>query len=128
MIGNTDLNTACRPSSGRPPGGSSTMQELVVGRLLNLDEVRHLGDFLDFPEKLANALATSKCLRSSHVLSSPSNRLKGHGRLSGGPPSIATVRTGVRRRISRDPVAGQVAGRSAANVAPLGVYCGETGI
>src|SRR4051794_4289511 len=49
-------------------------QELVVGRLLNLDEVRHLRDFLDFPEKLTNALATNKSLRSSHVLSSPSNR------------------------------------------------------
>jgi hypothetical protein len=27
-------------------------QELVVGRLLNLDEVRHLGDFLIFPKNL----------------------------------------------------------------------------
>jgi hypothetical protein len=45
-------------------------QELVVGRLLNLDEVRHLCDFLDFPEKLANALATCKRLR--HLVSSRS--------------------------------------------------------
>jgi hypothetical protein len=34
---------------------------------LNLDEVRHLCDFLDFPEKLANALATGKRLR--HLIS-----------------------------------------------------------
>jgi hypothetical protein len=38
-------------------------QKLVVRRLLNLDEVRHLCDFLDFPEKLSNALATRECLR-----------------------------------------------------------------
>src|SRR5262249_59410207 len=65
---------------------------LVVGRLLNLDEVRHLCDFLDFPEKLANALATGKRLR--HLISrfvEPS----GPGRLSGRPPSIATIRTAV---------------------------------
>ena len=42
-------------------------QELVIGCLLNLDEVRHLCDFLDFSEKLPNALATCKRLR--HVLS-----------------------------------------------------------
>ncbi len=44
-------------------------QELVVGRLLNLDEVRHLRDFLNFSEKLANALATCKRLR--HLCLSP---------------------------------------------------------
>ena len=38
-------------------------QELVVGRLLNLNEVRHLRDFLDFSEKLPNALPTDKRLR-----------------------------------------------------------------
>src|SRR5262249_34702423 len=37
-------------------------QELVVGRLLNLDEVRHLGDFLDLAEELADALATGERL------------------------------------------------------------------
>ncbi len=42
-------------------------QELIVGCLLNLDEVRHFCDFLDFPEKLANALATCKRLR--HLVS-----------------------------------------------------------
>ena len=64
-IGNTDLKTACRPSSGRPPLGSSTMQELVVGCLLNLDEVRHLRDFRDLAEELANALAAGE--RLSHL-------------------------------------------------------------
>ena len=48
---------------GAPPDGLLHQQELVVGRLLNLDEVRHLCDFLDFPEKLTNALATCKRLR-----------------------------------------------------------------
>ena len=43
-------------------------QELVVGRLLNLDEVRHLRDFFDFSEKLPYALPTDKRLRH-YVLS-----------------------------------------------------------
>ncbi len=68
-------------------------QELVIGRLLNLDEVRHLCDFLDFPEKFANALATGERLRC-HSLSR-SVVPSGPGRLSGRPQSIATVRTGV---------------------------------
>src|SRR5262249_35006861 len=75
-------------------------QELVVGRLVNLDEVRHLCAFLDFPEKLANALATSKRLR--HLISrfvEPS----GPGRLSGRPPSIATIRTAVETPLLCDP-------------------------
>jgi hypothetical protein len=38
-------------------------QELVVGRLLNLNEVRHLRDFFDFSEKLSYALPTDKRLR-----------------------------------------------------------------
>src|SRR5207247_6835812 len=47
-----------------PPAGRLFHQEkLVVGCLLNLDEVRHLCDFLDLPEKLTNALATCECLR-----------------------------------------------------------------
>src|SRR5260370_5375301 len=44
-------------------------QELVVGRLLNLDEVRHLGDFLDVTEELANAFATGECLLRHRGLS-----------------------------------------------------------
>jgi hypothetical protein len=38
------LEHACRPSSGRRPR-LLDQQELVVGRLLNLDEVRHLRHF-----------------------------------------------------------------------------------
>src|SRR4029079_15766964 len=44
-------------------------QELVVGRLLNLDEVRHLCDFLDVSEELANAFATGECLLRHRGLS-----------------------------------------------------------
>ena len=38
-------------------------QELIIRSLLDLDQVRHLADFLDVPENLANALAASECLR-----------------------------------------------------------------
>ena len=78
---------------GPAAGGLRHQQELVVGRLLNLDEVRHLRDFLDFPEKLANALATNKSLRSSHMISSPSNRL--------------AVRTALRRAAIQSRPSGQ---------------------
>ncbi len=44
-------------------------QELVIGRLLNLDEVRHLCDFLDVSEELANAFATGECLLRHRGLS-----------------------------------------------------------
>src|SRR5262249_39100697 len=105
-------------------------QELVVGCLLNLNEVRHLRDFLDFPEKLSYALTTGERLRH-HILSlnrtivpalrrhrrslsqSPrperdecpsasapsSEAARRSRRLSRGPQSIATVGTGVTRRI-----------------------------
>ena len=46
-------------------------QELVVGRLLNLDEVRHLRDFLDLPEKLPNALATDQRIGHSDLAPHP---------------------------------------------------------
>ena len=46
-------------------------KELVVGGLLHFDQVRHLADFLDVPENLANALAAGKCLR--HVVPQASN-------------------------------------------------------
>src|SRR5262249_36256017 len=49
------------------------LQELVVGRLLNLDEVRHLGHFLDLAEELSDPLATGKRLRHC-VLSLRRNR------------------------------------------------------
>src|SRR5215475_13533667 len=39
------------------------LQELVVGRLLNLDEVGHLWDFRDLAEKLADPFATRERLR-----------------------------------------------------------------
>jgi hypothetical protein len=103
---------------------------LVVGCLLNLDEVRHVRDFLDFPEKLSYALPTDKRLRH-HILSlnrtigseapakpnfepSPQpGRIKYRSgicvchleaarrsrRLSRRPQSIATVGTGVIRRV-----------------------------
>ena len=48
---------------GPPADRLHHQQELVIGCLLNLDEVRHLCDFLNFPEKFANALATCKRLR-----------------------------------------------------------------
>ena len=47
---------------GPAADGLVDQQELVIGRLLNLDEVRHLRDFLDVSEELANALATGECL------------------------------------------------------------------
>ena len=41
-------------------------QELVVGRLLNLDEVRHLGDFPDGAEEPADPSPTGECLGHVH--------------------------------------------------------------
>ena len=83
------LQALIGPAAGR----FLDQQELVVGRLLNLDEVRHLCDFVDFSEKLANALPTDERLRHFFPLVvKPSGQ---PGRLSGWPPSIATVRTGV---------------------------------
>ena len=98
-------------------------QELVVGRLLNLDEVRHLRDFFDFSEKLPYALPTDKRLRH-HVLSlnrsgleppCSSHNARPHWtgiqevevprrsrRLSERPQSIATVRTGVGAQFCGD--------------------------
>ena len=45
-----------------PALGLLDQQELVVGRLLNLDEVRHLCDFLDFSKGLADPLTTGERL------------------------------------------------------------------
>ena len=50
-------------------GGFLDHQELVIGCLLNLDEVRHLGDFLDVSKELANAFATRECLLRHRGLS-----------------------------------------------------------
>src|SRR5205807_6692999 len=96
-------------------------QELIVGRLLNLDEVRHLRDFLDFPEKLTNALATNKSLRSSHVLSSPSNRSRARTtlrRAAINPDRLDRRQTPISLR------AGPLSGSLKANPA-AGVLCGE---
>ena len=66
---------------------------MVVRCLLNLDEVRHLRDFLNCPEKLPYALATGKRLR--HHLLSRFDFGGRRGRLSEQPQSIATIGTGV---------------------------------
>ena len=47
-------------------------QELIVGLLLNLDEVRHLRHFVDVPEKLTISLVTVRLLR--HVVLSKARR------------------------------------------------------
>jgi hypothetical protein len=52
-----------------PALGLLDHQELVIGCLLNLDEVRHLCDFLDVSEELANAFATGECLLRHRGLS-----------------------------------------------------------
>src|SRR5207344_3003927 len=80
-------------------------QELVIGRLLNLDEVRHLCDFLYFAEKLANPFATGKrfCHRG---LSLPASRIGGGGFRRcpvGGAPEDASRRTSRTRRPLRPP-------------------------
>ena len=47
------LQTLVQPAAGR----LLDHQEVIVGTLLHLDEVRHLGDFADRPELLSDALA-----------------------------------------------------------------------
>ena len=80
-------------------------QELVVGRLLNLDEVRHLRDFLDLSEKLPNALATDQRIGHSDLAPHPTadrgdcprgHRLSAHRPADGSVPDppIITVRAG----------------------------------
>jgi hypothetical protein len=49
-----------------PALGFVNHQELVIGSLLNLDEVRHLCDFRDFTKKLAYAPTTIKGKGLSH--------------------------------------------------------------
>jgi len=49
-------------------------EELVVGRLLHLDEVRHLGDLGDVPEELAYASAAIECRGLGHRRSLSSHR------------------------------------------------------
>ena len=78
---------------GTPADRLLHQQELVIGCLLNLDEVRHLRHFLDCPEKLPYALATGKRLR--HLFLSRFDFGGRRGRLSEQPQSIATIGTGV---------------------------------
>ena len=52
--------TACSPSSLRPPSGFIHLEELVVGGLLDLDEVGHLRHFDDLAEVLAKPFASSE--------------------------------------------------------------------
>src|SRR3954464_4351037 len=52
------LQALVQPSADR----LADHQELVVGRLLKLHQVRPLRHFLDMPEKLANAFATCERL------------------------------------------------------------------
>ena len=68
-------------------------QELVVGCLLNLDEVRHLGHFLDFSEELANALPADQCV--GHLDLVP------HLRLIGNPLGLKDPRSAAQRHSSR---------------------------
>ena len=110
-------------------------QELVVGRLLNLNEVRHLRDFFDFSEKLPYALPTDKRLRhyvlslnrtiglepsgSSHrprTAATRSSRAaevsRRSRRLSRRPQSIATVGTGVEPPYFCDQIRAEIRSRS----------------
>ena len=52
-----------------PAHGFIDHQKLIIGCLLNLDEVRHFCDFLDMSEELANAFATGECLLRHRGLS-----------------------------------------------------------
>src|SRR5262249_14357415 len=96
------LQALVGPAADRLPH----QQELVVGRLLNLDEVRHLCAFLDFPENLATALAPGNRLR--HLISRFVEPW-GPGRLSGRPPSIAPIRTPVEPPLLCDSAARRTA-------------------
>ncbi len=59
------LQAFVQPASGR----FIDHQELIIGRLLNLNEVRHFRDFLDVSEELANAFPTGECLLRHRGLS-----------------------------------------------------------
>ncbi|HXX03931.1 MAG TPA: hypothetical protein VEJ37_06315, partial [Xanthobacteraceae bacterium] len=82
-------------------------QELVVRRLLNLNEVRHLRDFLDFSEKFPNALSTDKRLRHLSPLAQSIHQAWA-GRLKARPEpfagsGIAAIKTTLQRAaIHRD--------------------------
>ena len=88
------LEDSLQPLVGPPARRLLHQQELIVGCLLNLNEVRHLCNFMDFSEKLSYALATRERLR--HRFLSVVVWSGRPARLSGKPQSIATIRTSVR--------------------------------
>ena len=73
LIGNTDEKTACSPSSSRPGFRLRDLEELVVGGLLHLDEVRHFRDLDDLAEVLAKPFASreGECHSRSPLLNRP---------------------------------------------------------
>ncbi len=81
---------------GRTPAlGRVHDEELVVGGLLHLDQVRHDADFPDVAEDLANPLAAGECLR--HV--APQSRLAAEPRADapwqeGAEPGRRAMRAG----------------------------------
>ena len=79
---------------GPPARRRRDQQELVVGCLLNLDEVRHLRHFLNFSEKFSNALPTDKRLRLA-IVSFSRLSLETAGTTLRKAAIIATIRTGV---------------------------------
>ena len=58
-----------------PAFGLLDHEELIVGLFLNLDEVRHLGNFMDLAEHLPQALTTIRSLLRHVVLLGSSRRL-----------------------------------------------------
>src|SRR5262249_1889823 len=73
------------------------LQELVIGGALNLDEVRHRGDFLDLAEILAKAFASGEA--ESHSDPFTAKAVSGWGRLTSNgaaSPSGARITGGGR--------------------------------
>src|SRR5690606_8965120 len=73
-VGNREngLEDRLQPFVGAPALGLVDHQELVVRRFLDLDQVRHLGDFGDMAEEFADTPATVEGLGLSHCCSLPS--------------------------------------------------------
>ena len=88
-----------KPLVRAPALGLIDEQELVVGRLLNLNQVRHLRHFPDMSEKLADPLTTGERLSQSLSHVAP---LTSSNRRAGGPrPSRAPT---AQRKIGNDPI------------------------
>src|SRR5690606_13939987 len=60
------LENRIKPLIGTAAFGLVNHEELIIGSLLNLDEVRHFRDFWNFTKKLAYAPATIKGKGLSH--------------------------------------------------------------